>query len=339
MAEDSPSPALLAMMAQKGYVILSKIGAGRTASVYLIENPRWPARRFVVKQVDLRAHPAARGRELPILSSLDHRNVINIYQFFEEGGIGYFILEYCPGGSLMDLIKARGPLPPEQLYRFAREAATGLAYCHSQGISHGDIKPDNILLDAYQRCKLADFGLGQQVDPAVASTKFVGSLAFMAPEVLSRRAFDPFLADIWSLGVTLYWLARGKSPFRLDSPETLLRDAQCGLSAKASAGLPWAFARLLHKMIEPNPESRIALADVIGRLLLMIDGSHAASWTKLIDYEATKTMPPLAIPKLPRSVRTAAARSMIVYGHVGAPAKCWGNSKTFGMSPSVSSPK
>jgi serine/threonine protein kinase len=194
----------------------------------------------------------------------------------------------------MDFIKTKGPLPPEFLYRFCHQAASGLAYCHSQGISHGDIKPDNILLDLHQRCKLADFGLGQQVDPAVASTQFVGSLAFMAPEVLVRRAFDPFIADIWSLGITFYWMGRGASPFRLTDAATLLRSTQCGLPANASAHMPHQFVRLLRQMVEPNPELRIPLADVIPQLVVMAEAARVPLSRKIDHSESTNLIPKLA---------------------------------------------
>jgi serine/threonine protein kinase len=327
MNEDPPSPRLQSIMTRNGYDILSKIGTGRTANVYLIANTRWPDRRFVVKQVDLRANHSLRARELPILSSLTHPNVINIYDSFEEAGIGYLILEYCPGGTLMDLIKSKGPLPTDELYRCCNEVANGLAYCHSQGISHGDIKPDNILLDSHRRCKLADFGLGRQVDSTVASTDFVGSLAFMAPEVLTRHAFDPFVADIWSLGITFYWMGRGSSPFRLTDAARLLRDTQCGLPATASKSLPPSFLKLLRQMVNPNAENRIALVDVISQLVMMAETTRSPGSNHLVQCIATKTMPLSAARKLPRMLLRSG--TSLVLPKRESPAKAIAKSQTF----------
>jgi serine/threonine protein kinase len=278
-----PPVDLAGLLAPKCYRIISEIGSGRTSHVYLIASTRWEDCRFVLKRVDIRANECLFAQELPILCSIAHPHVINIYDFFTEGTYSYLILEYCPGGSLMDVIRARGPLPAEQLYRCCAEVASGLAYCHAHGVSHGDIKPDNILLDSCERCKLADFGLGQRVEPSSASTQFAGSLAFMAPEVIARRAFDPFIADIWSLGVTFFWMARGCSPFPLRDTTALLKETQCGLpsTANKSGLIPAPFFHLLRQMIEPRPELRLSIQATLDQLAAMAEQEAAGRKAQL----------------------------------------------------------
>jgi serine/threonine protein kinase len=95
----------------------------------------------------------------------------------------------------------------------------------------------------------------------------------MAPEVIARRAFDPFVADIWSLGITFFWMARGCSPFPLRDTTALLKETQCGLPSTANGGgqIPQGFFRLLRQMIEPRPELRISVQDVTVQLAGMIE--------------------------------------------------------------------
>jgi serine/threonine protein kinase len=259
---DAP-PGLIALVAARQYQIVKKIGAGRTADVYLIESTRWQGSRFALKQVQFRPGLSVRFQEMPILCGLSHPNVINLYDYFEAENCGFLILEYCPGGSLMDLITQAGPLPREEFVSRCAEIAAGLEYCHSCGIAHGDIKPHNILIDGYNRCKLADFGLSQQIDPNTASTQFLGSMAFMAPEVLAHHAFDPFVADIWSLGITFFWMARGGSPFPLLDRQAFERIIQCGLPQQDWSAMQPRLFRLLRQMIEPNPDARISLKAVL----------------------------------------------------------------------------
>jgi serine/threonine protein kinase len=137
---------------------------------------------------------------------------------------------------------------------FCAQIAAGLAYCHSQGISHGDIKPQNILIDAYRRCKLVDFGLSQHFETKNTSTMFLGSLLFMAPEVILKQAFDPFIADVWSLGITFYWMAVGASPW--PDCQTIMKTVQCGLPPMPTS-LPIQFRNLLKAMVECDPTQRI----------------------------------------------------------------------------------
>jgi serine/threonine protein kinase len=244
---------------QHGYVLDRIIGSGQTSSVYLATSCRFPEIRFAIKRIDRVHDDRFFQREMTSLSALDHPNVIKLYEYFEDDLHFYLVFEYCPEGSVMDRIVLHGNLHGDDLISYCSQIAAGLHYCHRQAVSHGDIKPQNILIDCYKRCKLADFGLAQQSDDRW-STLFLGSPAFMAPEIHERRAFNPYAADVWALGVTFYWMAAGESPW----PQNVAvrQAARCGLG-NIPLSVPVELWRLLKQMVEPDPDQRISISEVV----------------------------------------------------------------------------
>jgi serine/threonine protein kinase len=135
-------------------------------------------------------------------------------------------------------------------------------------VAHGDIKPQNILIDQNGRAKLADFGLSEVVEPGEQSSRFLGSPFFKPPEVMDRIRFDPFAADIWSLGVTMFWIARARSPFPTGDARQFQEAVHLGLTARPS-GMGTAFFKLLRSMIEPDPAKRITIDGIADHALFM----------------------------------------------------------------------
>jgi serine/threonine protein kinase len=253
-------PELTAALSNHAYSIERGLGSGGTSTVYLVNSTRYPDRQFAIKQLDLVDSASSMRREMTVLCNLDHPNVIKLYEFFEDSKYFYFVLEYCPGGSLMDRLILHGRVQSEHLMPFCSQIIAGLAYCHSQGVSHGDIKPQNILIDTYNRCKLVDFGLSQHFESDNISTMFLGSPLFMAPEVLQKQRFDPFIADIWSLGITFYWMALGRGPW--PDLKTTIQSAQCGLPPMPTV-LPIDFRSLVKAMVEHDPSKRITMHEIL----------------------------------------------------------------------------
>jgi serine/threonine protein kinase len=194
-------------------------------------------------------------REIRLLCSISSPYIINLYEFFEDDQYFYLALEYCPGGSILQRLEASGPLQGAELLTFCFDITKGVQACHNEYIAHADIKPANILIDRHGRAKLADFGLSHSVHHGEASRQFLGSRMFLAPEVCDRVAFDPFLADVWSLGVTFYWLAVGESPF-VTSDTT-----HVGLSGRPE-WVPFEFYKLMRAMVEPDTRARISIQAV-----------------------------------------------------------------------------
>lgn len=166
--------------------------------------------------------------EIRVMSQLEHKNIINyLYMERDANAINLF-MEYAPGGSIRSILDKRGKAPPEQVALWLRDILEGLAYLHSEGIVHLDIKAANVLLGADGSCKLSDFGTAKQMNAAVdksnssnnnGETNAAGTLHFMAPEVLNGGTFD-WRADIWSLGCMVMEMLTSKLPFSqvIDGP-------------------------------------------------------------------------------------------------------------------------
>jgi serine/threonine protein kinase len=245
------------LLSAHGYILNCKIGAGGQAVVYLCESIRGSG-TYAIKvgeQEDEHSIPA----ELQALQAVWNPHVINVYETFIDDGFRFMVLEYCPGGSLYDMVNS-GPIPMDRLWGLGKQVIDALIACHQQGIAHLDIKPQNILLDKLGRAKLCDFGLASRVDIGCLSEQFKGSIAFLAPEILRKQHYDPFKADVWSLGVTFYVCASGHLPWPTKAAE-FFAGVSRGLS-DVDDDIPLAFGDLLRRMIVPDPSARCQLEEL-----------------------------------------------------------------------------
>ena len=200
-------------LSDHGYEYIDTIGSGSFSTVYLCQSTQYK-NYFAVKQVlkqELVDH------EIDSLISLIHPNIVKLYLTFSNQEYQFLVMEYCSKGT----IKQRQKLNYNEFIFYAKQLLEVLEYCHKQKIAHRDIKPDNIFLDQYNHVKLGDFGLSCKFRNQELSSHKCGSLMFCAPEILSNPEFDPFPADIWSLGITFYYMATGHYPFPDHSLESL----------------------------------------------------------------------------------------------------------------------
>ncbi|KAH0790710.1 CAMK family protein kinase [Histomonas meleagridis] len=240
------------------------IGAGGFGSVFLVHSDKYN-QEFCIKRINQPKlkHDETKN-EATTLVRLCHPNIISMYEFFfDDPHLNlYIVLEYCGGGSLKDLIEKEGPIRPPKLYSYCYQIMKALLYCHEQNVAHRDIKPENILLDNYGRPKLADFGLSKKLGKGEKVNSYTGSRPFMAPEIISRQNTDPFLADIWSLGITFYTIAFGKLPWNVRTNEELDVAIQLGSIAFPSYA-DARFCILIRSMTAINPAKREPLSKLI----------------------------------------------------------------------------
>jgi hypothetical protein len=154
-------------------------------------------------------------REVLAVRSLAHASVVRIFDLIEEGPRSLVIMEYVAGRDLQREVERRGPLPADEVSRIGQAVADALAAAHRRGILHRDLKPRNILIDEEGHARLTDFGSARVAgqESLTHSGAFVGTVDFAAPEVFAGEPADA-RADLYSLGLTLYFAATGKLPAR-----------------------------------------------------------------------------------------------------------------------------
>ncbi|CUG86460.1 protein kinase, putative [Bodo saltans] len=153
-------------------------------------------------------------QEVSLMKELSHRNVVQYIGTAREGSNLNIVLEHMPGGSLASLLRHYGPLPVELCRRYIADVLEGLRYLHGKNVAHRDLKCENLLLCSSGVVKLADFGCSREYTDGEQAQTILGTPLFMAPEVATAVGpYNPFQADVWTVGVTLLQMLTGKQPF------------------------------------------------------------------------------------------------------------------------------
>ena len=201
------------------------LARGGMAVVYLVHQPALD-RDVVLKRLDLEGRDPALAqrfvREARLAATLDHPNVVTLFDFFEHDGVPYIAMEYVAGGSLRELV---GRLELPQVCGVVEGVLAGLGHAERQGIAHRDLKPENLLLTRRGTVKIADFGIARAYNALTqrltAPGMAIGTPAYMAPEQATNEPLGP-PTDLYSLGVIVYELLAGRPPFLADTPVGLL---------------------------------------------------------------------------------------------------------------------
>jgi eukaryotic-like serine/threonine-protein kinase len=204
----------------EGYTILSELGRGGMGVVYKARQKKLN-RIVALKMVLAGAHagPDQLARfyaEAQAVAHLQQPHIVQIYEVGEHAGLPYFSLEYVDGGSLSERIDGK-PQPVEESGRIVELLARAIGYAHEQGIVHRDLKPANVLLSKAGEPKVTDFGLAKRLESDSSQTKsgtLMGTPNYMAPEQARGlvREVGP-LADVYALGIILYEMLTGRTPF------------------------------------------------------------------------------------------------------------------------------
>lgn len=233
---------------KNGYEFLKVIGSGGFSNVFLCHCHKY-SEDFAVKR-------SIKGKltewETKTLISLDHPNIIKIYDTFEDKEAIYLVTEYCPNGT----IDKKGKLSYEQFILYSKQILSAISYCHSKNISHRDIKPENVFLDQYDNAKLADFGMSRIFENDSKSKERCGSLKFFAPEMFQLKEMCPFKADIWALGITFFIMSTGEYPFQFNTHEELKEYILIGFLNFAKYNVDQRIRFLINKMVQVKPNLR-----------------------------------------------------------------------------------
>jgi serine/threonine protein kinase/beta-lactam-binding protein with PASTA domain len=252
------------------YRLVQAVGTGASAHVYLADDIS--LKRPVAIKV---LHPALAGdqaflkrfrAEARAVAALNHPNLLQVYDWGEQDGLPYLVLEYLAGGSLRQIYDTSALLTHEQAVQVGIEACAGLEYAHRRGLVHRDVKPANILFDADGRLRIADFGLARALAEAAWTEPdgaILGTARYAAPELVEGWILDG-KADVYGLALVLYEGVTGESPFIGDTTiATLLARIGALLPDHEALG---PLADLLVWAAAPDPAERYDAAQFGAKL-------------------------------------------------------------------------
>jgi serine/threonine protein kinase len=261
------------------YRIVKKIGKGGMGEVYVAEDTKLN-RQVALKVLPekMAADPDRRARferEAKSVAAFNHPNIVTIHSVEEAEGVHFITMELVEGQTLSQMLPRKG-LTTNQLLEIAIPLADAVSRAHREGITHRDLKPDNIMIDSEGRLRVLDFGLAKlqgtasfQTDPeaptATAVTeegKILGTVAYMSPEQAEGKEVGP-RSDVFSLGTILYELATGARPFKGDTNVStigaILKDQPVSVTELKPA-LPNHLGRIFRRCLAKNPDRRYQTA-------------------------------------------------------------------------------
>ncbi|MCS6834926.1 MAG: tetratricopeptide repeat protein [Anaerolineae bacterium] len=311
-----------------GYRIIEQIGMGGMATVYKAYDPKTErnvAIKILPQQYSL--DPTFKTRfdqEARAIANLEHIHILPVFAYGEEDGISYMVMRLLNGGSLSDRIR-RGALDLRDAARILRQLGEALDYAHSRGVLHRDVKPSNALMDDKGNAYLTDFGIAKIVGGASADltgSGLIGTPFYMSPEQCrGERELTP-ASDLYALGVVLYEMVTGATPFRAETPLAVLQMHlfdPLPLPQTLRPDLPDDAQNVILKALAKKPEERYAsgveMADAFEAALANYDGKAPTKTMKPpVDTKAIEDAPtlrPKDDPTAPLSAARKAAEAML----------------------------
>ena len=277
------------------YFIQNKIGEGGMASVYKAYHAR--LRREVAIKVILPQIADQSGfrerfeREAQLIASLEHRNIVAVYDFGDSENFTYLVMQYVGGGTLRDLLRQKGRLEIQQAIQYSVKMARALHHAHQRGIVHRDVKPQNMLISASDpnEILLSDFGIAKIFDSSskhetllqtapgkmnsdssqTSADQMVGTADYMAPEQINRQPVDA-RTDVYALGIVFFQMLTGQVPFTSTTIQGLLFQ-QVYTPPKpvreVNPNIPEVLEKIILRAMAKAPEQRFPSAEAMAQAL------------------------------------------------------------------------
>ncbi|CAN8258411.1 unnamed protein product [Cochlearia groenlandica] len=251
------------------YELGRRLGSGSFAKVHLaraIESDELVAVKIIEKKRTIESGMEPRIiREIDAMRRLRHHpNILKLHEVMATKSKIYLVMELAAGGELFSKVLRRGRLPESTARRYFQQLASALRFSHQDGVSHRDVKPQNLLLDKQGNLKVSDFGLSalpEHLQNGLLHTA-CGTPAYTAPEVISRRGYDGAKADAWSCGVILFVLLVGYVPFDDSNIASMYRKIH-RRDYRFPSWISKQAKSIIYQMLDPNPETRMSIETVM----------------------------------------------------------------------------
>lgn len=231
-------------------------------------------------------------KEARSLAQLTHPGIVSVFDVGEVDKLPYIVMEHLAGGSLQGRIERTGPLKAGEAARIAIEIANGLAFAHSKGIIHADLKPSNILFDVNDHAKIADFGIARTPKEDAATPELYATAMYVAPERVEGKQAS-VQTDVYGLGLVLYEMLVGKPPFTSTNAGVLMRDHVVRMPVPPShlrASLPRELDTIVLKALAKQPKLRYQKASDLANALASIENIDKELATTRISAVMTEPM-------------------------------------------------
>lgn len=298
-----------------GYRIIEQIGMGGMATVFKAYDPgtdRYVAVKTLPKEYAKDPNFLERfRREAKAIARLEHLHILPVFAYGEQDDISYMVMRYLPTGTLAQRIR-QGPLSFKEASRYLNQLASALDYAHSQGVIHRDIKPSNALIDNEDNIFLTDFGIAKIVeDTAIDLTgdHILGTPQYMSPEqCVGEKNLTP-ASDIYSLGIVLYEMVIGRTPFVAETPLAVIHmqlNSPLPIPRTLRSDLPEAAQIVILKALSKEPEARYQSCDQLARAFAQAISSATLPISENF-LPDNPTVPPSTMQAVPLDTREAEA--------------------------------
>ncbi|MBA0686021.1 hypothetical protein Goari_013650 [Gossypium aridum] len=251
------------------YILGPSIGSGSFAVVWRSRH-RQHGLEVAVKEIDKKLLSSKVSesllKEISILSTINHPNIIQLFEAIETEDRIFLVLEYCDGGDLAAYIQRYGKVSEEVARHLMRQLAAGLQVLQEKHLIHRDLKPQNLLLTkgSTPQLKIGDFGFARSLAPENLADTLCGSPLYMAPEIIQNKKYDA-KADLWSVGAILFQLVTGKPPFdgnnQLQLFQNILRSTELQFPEGALEKLHPDCVNLCRSLLRHDPVERLTFRE------------------------------------------------------------------------------
>ncbi|KAI8917530.1 kinase-like domain-containing protein [Powellomyces hirtus] len=271
------------------FQIIRRVGKGGFANVFLVRMKHSTGRYYALKAI--KKHDVVKLKqdkqvmnEKNILRNIDHPFIVELYHTFQNPTYLFMTMEYVAGGDLFSYLRKIQRFSEDAAKFYVSEVLISLEYLHTNHIVYRDLKPENILLDTTGHVKLADFGFAKIVKKNTQS--FCGTPDYIANEIVANKPYGKAV-DWWSLGVLIFELISGKTPFGDDSSEKIYDNIQLG-KIKWHAMVKGPAKDIVKRLLDMDPEKRLG-SNGDGNEIKQHAWFKPLSWKKV---EARQTTPP-----------------------------------------------